>query len=260
MKLQLKTLSALVACSMLIYASCKKTSSAPAGPALTPKQVAGQVALNIDQSLFGGLGGVDLSGGIGSAGSFAIKTPGKVIEDLSDPTCGSTVDTTLSVSLSSGDSTVTIAGSLKFTFGCTGGILSTFTTVDNLTIGYNSPSQKFSYHVGENLTIAATDPSSQMTNILVNGSLNSDGSYQILAGSNKGSGTSIFDYTLKSVLAAGDGSGDVLSGTATFNTSGSGPKGNWNYQGTIVFKGNYTAVVTINGSTYTVNLQTGAVS
>ena len=260
MKLQLKTLTLIAVCSTLMYAACKKTSSAPAGPALTPKQIAGQVAVNIDQSLFGGLGGVDLSGGIGSAGSFAIKTPGKVIQDLSDPTCGSTVDTTLTLSLTSGDSTISIAGSLKFTFGCTGSILSSFTTVDNLTIAYSSPSQKFSYKVGENLTIAAIDPSSQTTDISVNGSLNSDGSYQILTGSNKGSGTSVFDYTLKSIIASGDGSADVLSGTATFNTSGSGPRGTWNYQGTIVFKGNYTAIVTINGSTYTVNLQTGAVS
>jgi len=54
--------------------------------------------------------------------------------------------------------------------------------------------------------------------------------------------------------------GDVISGSATFNTSGSGPKGVWNYQGTITFLGSHMATVTINGKAYKVNLQTGAVS
>src|ERR1700722_13119104 len=102
MKLKLKILSLVVVGSMLLYTACKKTTKAPADPALTPTQVASQVALNIDQSLFGGLAGVDLSGGIGSPGSLAIHNHQKVINDLSNPTCGTTVDTTLSFSAAAG--------------------------------------------------------------------------------------------------------------------------------------------------------------
>jgi len=55
-------------------------------------------------------------------------------------------------------------------------------------------------------------------------------------------------------------SGDVVSGTASFTTTGSGVNGSWNYQGTITFLGNQTAKIVINGATYTVDLQTGVVS
>ncbi|HZY38830.1 MAG TPA: hypothetical protein VFE53_19355 [Mucilaginibacter sp.] len=259
MKLKLKILSLVVLSSMLMYTACKKTSKAPAGPALTPTQVSSQVALNIYQSLFGGLAGVDLSGGIGSPGSLAFHNHQKVINDLSNPTCGLTVDTTLTLSLSAGDSTISIGGTVKFAFACTSNVVSSFTTNDNLTIAFTSPSLKLSYQVAENLSVVAINPSNPTTNIELNGSLNSDGSYQYLTGT-KQSGSEVFDYTLASVIATGDGSADVLSGTATFNTSGSGPKGVWNYQGTMTFLGNHMASVVINGKTYTVNLLTGAVS
>ena len=202
--------------------------------------------MNIDQSLFGGLAGVDLSGGIGSPGSLAIHNHQKVINDLSNPTCGATVDTTLSFSAASGDSTISIGGTIKFAFGCTSNVVSSFTTNDNLTIAFSSPSLKLSYQVTENLSVTAVNPSNPETNIVVNGSLNSNGSYQYLTGT-KRSGSEVFDYTLSSVTASGDGSADVISGTATFNTSGSGPKGAWNYQGTITFLGGHMASVVING-------------
>ena len=43
MKLKLKTLSLVVAASMLLYTACKKTNKAPTDPVLTPTQVASQV-------------------------------------------------------------------------------------------------------------------------------------------------------------------------------------------------------------------------
>jgi len=257
MKSRLKLLSAILVFSALLYTACKKTSSTSSGPTLTQPQVASQVALNIYQSLFGGLAGVDLSGGINSASTFAVHHGGKAINDLSDPTCGLSVDTTIKSSFSIGDSSISINGRVQFGFACTNGIISSFTTNDNVAIGFTSPSLKLSYQVAENLTVTALDPSNYYSNVELDGSLNSSGSYQNLTG-NKGSGTTLFDYTLKKVIAAGDGSGDVLSGTATFNTQGTGPRGVWNDQGTITFEGNFTALVNMNGKTFTVNLQTGA--
>ncbi|WP_295669180.1 hypothetical protein, partial [uncultured Mucilaginibacter sp.] len=101
-------------------------------------------------------------------------------------------------------------------------------------------------------------PLNQNENLSLNGSLASNGSYQYNTGT-KRSGTEVFNYTLTSVIFS-PAAGDVISGTATFNTSGSGPKGAWNYQGTITFLGNHMAAVTINGKAYNVNLQTGAVA
>lgn len=260
MKSKLKILSGILVLSvLLLYSACKKTSSTSSGPTYTPQQVAGQVAVNIYQSLFGGLAGVDLSGGINSASTFALHNHGKAINDLSNPTCGMSVDTTIKSSVSIGDSSISISGRIKFGFACTNGVISSFTTNDNVTIGFNSPSFKLSYQVGENLTVTALDPTNYYSNVELDGTLSSNGTYQNLTG-NKGNGSTAFTYTLKSVVAAGDGSGDVLSGTATFDTQGTGPRGVWNDQGTITFQGNYTALVVINGKTYTVNLQTGQVN
>jgi len=257
MKSQLKISFFVLAALVLVYAGCKKSSSKPADPQLTPSQVASQAALTISQSLFGGLGAFDLSAGFSAPSTLAVHQGGKVIDDLSDPECGTIVDTTLTANVTSGDTSISINGTLKFSYACTNGVLSSFTTNDNVVIGFSGGSTKFSYTVGENFTVTAVTPGSSTTNISLNGSLNSNGSYQ--SGSS-GSGTEIFDYTLKSIIIAGDGSGTLLSGSAGFNTSGTGPRGAWSYTGTIVFQGNNSAAVTINGTTYTVNLLTGATS
>jgi hypothetical protein len=57
-----------------------------------------------------------------------------------------------------------------------------------------------------------------------------------------------------------DSSGELISGSADFQTSGTGTNGVWNYTGTITFLGNNQAKVVINGTTYMVNLLTGTVS
>jgi len=254
-----KFLIVLLAGAAFAYSGCKKSATKPSGPQLTPSQVASQAALTISQSLFGGLGAFDVSGGLSAPSTLAVHQGGKVIDDLTNPECGTTVDTTMTANLTSGDSTISINGTLKFSFACTNGVLSSYTTSDNVVIGFSGGSTKFSYSVGENFTVAAVTPGSQTSNISLNGSLNSNASYQNLGGSS-GSGTSIFDYTLKSIIIAGDGSGTLISGSAAFTTSGTGPRGVWNYSGTIVFQGSTSALVTINGTTYTVNLLTGATS
>ena len=256
---KLKILVVLLAGAALAWSGCKKSSSKPADPQLTPSQVASQAALTIGESLTGGLGAFDVSAGLSAPSTLAVHQGGKVINDLSNPECGTVVDTTLTANATSGDSTITFNGTLKFSFACTNGVLSGYTTNDNVVIGFSAGSTKFSYSVGENFTAAAVTPGSSTSNISLNGSLTSNGSYQNLTGST-GSGTVIFDFTLKSIIMAGDGSGTLLSGSATFNTSGTGPRGAWNYSGTIVFQGNGSAAVTINGTTYTVNLTTGATS
>jgi hypothetical protein len=51
----------------------------------------------------------------------------------------------------------------------------------------------------------------------------------------------------------------IEGGSATINISGSTPKhGSFSFIGTVVFNGNGTATVTINGTVYTINLYTGA--
>ncbi|HEY8781167.1 MAG TPA: hypothetical protein VIM16_06105 [Mucilaginibacter sp.] len=254
MKFKLKLFIVLLAGIALTYTACKKSSTNAAGPALSQQDVASQVAINISQSLFGGLG-FDISGGLSAPTSFAVHTQGKVLQSLTNPDCGLVIDTTLSYTGTANGGTASISGTVKFSFFCTNNIVSGFTTNDNLTISLASPDLSFTYKVGENLTLTSLNPVDYNSNLSLSGSLTSDGSYVY----NKKSGTSVFNYALTSLIFS-PLEGDVVSGSATFNTKGSGPKGVWNYQGTIVFLGNQMAKVTINGTVYTVNLQTGAVS
>ena len=257
MKFKLKLFLVLLAGVAITYTACKKSNTNASGPALPPQQVASQVALTISQSLFGGLG-FDISGGLNAPIDFAVHTKGKVLQTLTNPDCSLTVDTTLNYTGAANGGTASISGNVKFNFFCTNNVVTGFATNDNLTISLASPDLSFTYKVGENLTLTAVNPADPNSDLSISGSLNSSGSYQYNTGTKK-SGTEVFDYTLSS-LVFDPNAGDILSGSATFNTQGTGPKGVWNYQGTMTFLGNQMADVTINGKVYHVNLQTGVVS
>src|SRR6185437_6824106 len=257
MKFKLKLVLVLLAAIAITYTACKKSGANASGPAFPPQQVAGQVAVTISQSLFGGLG-FDISGGLNAPAGFAVHTKGKVLQDLTNPDCSLHVDTTLSFTGAANGGSATISGNVKFDFFCTNNVVTGFATNDNLTISLASPDLSFTYKVAENLTLTSVNPNDPNSNLSLSGSLNSNGSYQYNTGSKK-SGTEIFDYTLSSLIL-NPADADIISGSATFNTQGTGPKGVWNYQGTITFLGNQMADVTISGKVYHVNLQTGAVS
>ena len=253
-----KLLGVMFLSMALVYSACKKSSTTPSSPALTPQTVAGQVAVNISQSLFGGLGAFDVSGGLSAPTSFAVHAKGKVLQSTINPECGTIVDTTLTTSETSGSTTVTFGGSVKASFTCINNLLSAYSTVDNVTISLANPDTTFSYKVSENFTVTSLDPTNMSANLSITGTLTSNATYQFKTGS-LGNGTEVFDYTLTSIIVSPT-TDSAVSGSATFNTSGTGPQGVWNYQGTIVFLGNNMATVTISGKTYTVNLLTGAVN
>ena len=129
-----------------------------------------------------------------------------------------------------------------------------------LTIAIVSADSTVSYKVAENYTVVSLDATNSSSNLSVNGSLSSNETYQITTGTT-GTGTSDFSYMLTSVVYTPVATGvTAVSGSATFTTTGTGPKGVWTYQGTITFLGNNMATVTIGTTSYTINLLTGAVS
>ncbi len=258
MKLKSKIVPALLLGVVLFYTACKKSGSSTSNPTLTPKEVTSQIALNLSQSLSGGLGAFDISGGLDAPSTFAVRTKGKVINDLSDPSCGLVLDTAVNFTDTENGSTVTFKGTINFAFACTNGVVSGFSTNDNLDIALTNAQISFAYKVNENLTFLSSNPLIDTAPITIKGSLSSSGAYQLLTGS-KASGTEVFNYTLTSLILDPN-SGEIASGSASFTTSGTGPQGVWNYTGTITFLGNNQAKVTINGTVYTVDLQSGAVS
>ena len=251
----------VLACAALGYTSCKKSSSSQT---VDSKTVSSQIALNLTQTLYSGFGGFNLTSGLSAPGQFGLDrnalklklTKGRMgINDFGgDITCGLHADTTFSATITADGGQATVAGSIGFTFNCTNNVFSGFNVTDNLKVTEATAQVNGTFNVAENLTLAQVNPGVDTSNISLNGTVNFSENAKV---SGKSTATS-FAYTFTNVTI--DQLGTIVSGSATFNTTGSGAQGNWNYTGTITFLGNGSAKIVINGATYTVNLQTGTVS
>jgi hypothetical protein len=260
--MKLKHLSlVLLACVALTYTACKKSSSSQT---VDTKTVTSQIALNLSQTLYSGFGGFNLTSGLSAPGQFGLDrntlklklTKGRTgINDLSgDITCGMHVDTTFSATITADGGQATVAGSIGFTFNCTNDIFSGFNVTDNLKVTEATAQINGTFNIAENLTLTEASPGVDTSNIVLNGTANFAENAKV-----SGKSTALsFNYTFNNVVI--DQMGTIVSGSATFNTTGSGAQGTWNYNGTITFLGNNSAKVVINGATYTVNLQSGTVS
>ncbi|HEY9004287.1 MAG TPA: hypothetical protein VIM89_23225 [Mucilaginibacter sp.] len=261
--MKLKRIALVVmACAALGYTSCKKSSSSQT---VDSKTVASQMALNLSQTLYSGFGGFNLSSGLSAPGQFGLDrnalrlklTKGRTgINDLGgDITCGMHADTTFSATIAGdGGGSATVSGSIGFTFNCTNDVFSGFNITDNLKVTEATAQINGTFNIAENLTLAQITPGDDSSNISLNGTINFAENAKV---SGKTTAMS-FNYTFSNVTI--DQEGNLVSGSATFNTTASGGQGTWNYNGTITFLGNNSAKVVINGATYTVNLQTGTVS
>lgn len=94
------------------------------------------------------------------------------------------------------------------------------------------------------------------TNYVINGEYKRDGSFKSKVDTTN-AGSSNIDIVVKSLTLTKPGR-KITSGSATFTITGNVPKkGNFSYNGTIVFNGDGTANLTVNGTVYIVNLETG---
>lgn len=91
---------------------------------------------------------------------------------------------------------------------------------------------------------------------IINGEYKSAGSFKSKTDTAKNGNNSI-DIVVKGLTVKKPGR-TIVSGSATISISGDVPKkGNFSYTGTIVFNGDGTATLTLNGTVYTINLYTG---
>ncbi len=271
MKRNLILIILLLAGVSLTYTACKKSSSKPTIPA---KTVSSQIALNLAQTLYGGLGGFNVSGGltptVGSINpkqialkrqQLALKlSNGRQINTFGgDITCGMSADTSLNYSTTLDDgSSASIVGTLGYTFLCTNNVASGFNVHANLTIGASNAQLAATYKLAENLTAQVVDVNNINSNFTLGGTLSLSDNIAYKTGS-KATTSESYSYNFTTPLVV-DSSGDILSGAATFATNGTNASGTWNYSGTVTFLGNYNVKITINGTAYNVNLQTGVVS
>lgn len=100
-------------------------------------------------------------------------------------------------------------------------------------------------------TVTGLQPTSSV--LTYNATFERVGTQQLTTNQTTRSVTSDFNATLVD-LVVGKSDYEVDSGTGTFTLTGSTNQGNFSYDGSIVFNGNQTATLTINGNQYTIDL------
>jgi hypothetical protein len=243
----------------LLYTSCKKDAPEYGSNVSTvsTKAVSQQIALNLAESLYGDLGGFSVNDGLSPKINAISPNRKKIIINSATPDCGMQMDTTLSFSLDIDTSKVAVSGRFKYATICTNGTPTGLTAYDSLLVSMSTPSLDGKYNILQNLTVNMLNAQNP-DKLSFNGIMNMQANLQYKTGSKQKFNT-VFKYKLTSLIINSANDGDIESGTATFETTGDTPQGTWSYKGSIVFLGDHKVKITIDGASYTVNIQTGQI-
>jgi hypothetical protein len=257
MKTSFKLGIVLLAGIMIIYSTCKKSDD-QSGKTLSPKVVSSQVASNLAQTLYGGFGGFSINDGLNPPAEMG--KPGRSVSSFNNhkPACGIKYDTTLSYNLNLDTAHTSISGILKFTTICTQYMPTGITVYDSLLFTVNSDRMITNYNLKQNITMSSVNPPNPYSKLTLNGALGIQGKILYKTGSKK-RGTTLFSYKFSDISIDPMSGGDIISGSATFQTKGDTQGGNWDSLGTILFLGGRLVQITIDGKTYTLNTQTGKI-
>jgi hypothetical protein len=119
---------------------------------------------------------------------------------------------------------------------------------------YDGPSIASSNSGSSSFTVAGL--ASAATNFSISGEYKRDGSFKSKVDTTN-AGSSHIDINVKSLVLTKPNR-KIASGSATFTITGNVPKkGDFSFTGSIVFNGDGTANLTVNGTVYIVNLETG---
>jgi hypothetical protein len=255
--LNVKPLLVMVVCLLLVYTSCRKTENAPTPSTKTTQTVStatlsGKIALNINKSLAGTFGGVNLMDGVDSLSLSGHQGPHHGYNN--NALCGFFTDSLVSLDSTEGDTVSHSGGNLSFYFDCQNSKAAGYTAYDSLGTTRTTSKGLFqNYYVKQYYTIKCLDDKHLFIGV------NGDNYYYQLVNISCACGTYAdienSNYVLND-LKIDLCHRDILSGTATFKAYGQG----WSLSGTMTFLGNHLADMTINGQVYHVNLLTGAVT
>lgn len=265
MKFTSKGILAVVICTIFVYTACKKVGTAPSAPQTASAQrVAGVVASDLASEMAGTYGGISLSNGVKIPSPLATKTNSLILNSMSS-LCGYTVDTTVSYVYKTDSTKSTVNGTFDFTYLCSDGSTypNGYTASTSITSKGKTSSYTYTYKIAQDYTVKALDP--QDTLVSLDGKLVSNGDFKPNANANIDTNYTKPQfqhqrYVLTNLKIDVPQNLDIISGTATFVTSGSNGFGSWSYSGTIEFIGNHMAIITINGQQYKANLITGTVT
>ncbi|MCO5950324.1 hypothetical protein [Mucilaginibacter flavidus] len=261
MKVTVKVVAAALLSLVFFYVACKKSGDAPIKTAST-KDVAGLVGVDFAKAVAGNYGGVSLNDGIKAPEILNSST--KKILNSPNSLCGLTIDTTVKYTYNQGGTKSVISGRFVFTFTCSSTIPDGYKVFTNILNAGKTPQYAFIYTVVQAYKVQALN--AQYSKVSLDGTLRSFGDFKY--GNQPFVDTTFLansiyqhqNYVMHNLVIDVANNLDVISGTATFTSKGRNAFGKWEYIGTIEYKGNHKAIITINGQAYDVDLITGVVT
>ena len=269
MKLNLTRIFTLLLVVVFCYSACKKTVTKPVSTSpITDADAAKQIALSLNKSLTGQLGGASINDGAKAPYSIVAGKNTKTVNSL-NPLCGYVIDTAYSHLVLPGDTTEWLSGKFHFVYNCSSSYVNGYTVYDSLKVENYSPTFLDEYTNIQNYTFKATDSTYQSSTL--NGSIVTSSSHEAITPPKIQNQYTLVEcnYQLKGLLIVnGSGTTDITAGTATFTSyveEVNGPVGTQgyfaNYAGSIQYIGNHQAKLIITGgSTYLINFVTGSVT
>jgi hypothetical protein len=248
----------LIVLLMLGAFSCKKDNSTSTSTSVTTDQAADIAAGSLAENSNGFASVTDdiavNAQGISSAHSNLTVNSTQATNSVHQA-CGTTLTDSVTRNVTLDSVTVNYTFKYSHTLNCNSSNVPD-NVINALTYKgtFDGPRLSSSNSGSAHVTIAGLSPTA--LDFVVNGEYVRDGSFQSKVG-NKASGNSHIDIVGTNITISKTDR-KIVSGSATISITGTGPKGNsFSYTGTIVFNGDGTALLTINGTAYTVNLTHG---
>ena len=240
--------------------SCKKDNSTASSTAVTTDQAADLAAGSLAENS-GGLATVtdDITVNAQTlnsvnTGHLTINSTGQAVSSV-HLTCGTTLSDSVTRALTLDSVTINYFFKYTHTLNCNSSSQPD-NIINALTYNgsFNGPRLSSTNSGSATVTVAGLEQDS--TNFVVSGEYKRAGAFQSKVG-NKASGNSNVDIVGTNIKLS-KSTRQILSGSGTIAITGTGPRGvSFSFTGTIVFNGDNTATLTINGNAYTINLMTG---
>jgi hypothetical protein len=248
----------LILLLMLGAFSCKKDSTSST-TSVTTDQAADIAASSLAENS-GGLTSVTDDIAVNAQGISSVNTGGLTINSTGQSTssvhqeCGTTLTDSVTKALTIDSVTVNYNFKYTHTLNCNNSVPDNLVNTLTYSGSFNGPRLSSSNTGSATVTIAGLSQSA--ANFVLNGEYKRSGSFQSKVG-NDATGNSNVDIVGTNItLSKPDRK--ILSGSATISITGTGPRGNsFSFTGTLVFNGDNTATLTINGTVYTINVITG---
>ena len=261
MKQHSKFIFLLLACIAIGYSACIKSANInnKSNPStVSTKVVSSNVVMNLKQILYGEYGSFNIADGANMPDDMDQNHKGHLkVQSTHAPDCDFKIDTAFQFGLDLSDTAkFNIWNKIKYNVQCTGGVLSGISVYDSLYVTITSSDYIALTKSGETLNMKLLTPGNKDSQLSMTGSMNVYANLQAKTAAEK-TNISSYNYTFNALIIDPTKEGDIISGSASFSTKGSGADGTWDYKGTIQFLGSHRVKIVINGVTYTYDLQTG---